>query len=105
MRGKPLNGQIRTQKHRITALARHAVIRSATDSVHSGFIIAAPQERTGLVQWPLPPLAPPPLTAVTRFRATFTNPASSPTYVHCTMVYAAAGNGGLLCHAWLDRVP
>lgn len=42
--------------------ARHAVITSPTDSVHSGFIIAAPQERIGLRQAPL---------GVTRFRVTF----------------------------------
>ncbi len=44
--------------------ARHAVINSPSDSVHSGFIVAAPQERIGLAQAPL---------GVTRFRVTFTN--------------------------------
>lgn len=44
--------------------ARHAVINSPTDSVHSGFIVAAPQERIGLAQSPL---------GVTRFRVTFTH--------------------------------
>jgi plastocyanin len=45
--------------------ARHAVIGSPTDSVNSGFLIAAPQERVGLPQSP---------QAVTRFRVTFTTP-------------------------------
>jgi plastocyanin len=45
--------------------ALHAVIHSQTDSVHSGFIAAAPQERIGLAQAPL---------GVTRFRVTFTHP-------------------------------
>lgn len=45
--------------------ALHAVIHSQTDSVHSGFIAAAPQERIGLAQAPL---------SVTRFRVTFTKP-------------------------------
>jgi plastocyanin len=44
--------------------ARHAVINSTSDSVHSGFIVATPQERIGL------PQAPP---GVTRFRITFTH--------------------------------
>jgi plastocyanin len=43
--------------------ARHVVITSPSDSAHSGFIVAAPQERIGL------PLTPP---GVTRFRVTFT---------------------------------
>ena len=42
--------------------ARHAVINAPTDSAHSGFIAAAPQERTGLAQAPI---------GVTRFRVTF----------------------------------
>jgi plastocyanin len=42
--------------------ARHATISSAADNVHSGFIVAAAQERTGSAQ--LPP-------GVTRFRVTF----------------------------------
>jgi len=42
--------------------ARHAVINSTTDSVHSGFIVAASQERVGLAQSPL---------TFTRFRVTF----------------------------------
>jgi plastocyanin len=43
--------------------ARHATINSTSDSVHSGFILAEPQERGGLPQAPL---------GVTRFRITFT---------------------------------
>ncbi len=49
--------------------ARHATISSATDSVHSGFIAPAPQERTGLAQAP---------AGVTRFRVTFTHPGTFP---------------------------
>jgi plastocyanin len=45
--------------------ARHAVIGSPTDTVNSGFLIAAPQERVGLAQSP---------QTVTRFRVTFTSP-------------------------------
>lgn len=45
--------------------ARHAIISSTSDAVHSGFITEAPQDRTGLAQAPL---------GVTRFRVTFTQP-------------------------------
>jgi plastocyanin len=45
--------------------ARHAIINSSSDAVHSGFITQAPQDRTGLAQAPL---------GVTRFRVTFTQP-------------------------------
>jgi plastocyanin len=45
--------------------ARHAIISSPSDVVHSGFITAAPQDRIGLPQAPL---------GVTRFRVTFTQP-------------------------------
>lgn len=45
--------------------ARHAIINSTTDNVHSGLITQAPQERTGVAQ-------PPP--GVTRFRVTFPAP-------------------------------
>jgi len=45
--------------------ARHAFINSRADSVHSGFIAAAPEERIGLAEAPL---------GVTRFRVTFANP-------------------------------
>jgi plastocyanin len=44
--------------------ARHAVINSTTDSVHSGFVVAASQERVGLPQSPV---------GVTRFRVTFSH--------------------------------
>lgn len=44
--------------------ALHATINSTSDSVHSGFIVAEPQERTGLAQTP---------PATTRFRVTFTH--------------------------------
>jgi len=54
--------------------ARHAVINSTSDSVHSGFIFAAPQERTGLAQSP---------PSVTRFRIRFAHPGTYP-YI-CTL--------------------
>jgi plastocyanin len=44
--------------------ARHATINSTADSAHSGFIIAAQQDQTGLPQTP---------AGVTRFRVTFTH--------------------------------
>jgi plastocyanin len=47
----------------------HAVISLPTDSVHSGFIIAAPQERIGVPQAPL---------GTTRFRVTFKKPGFFP---------------------------
>jgi plastocyanin len=47
--------------------ARHAVLNSPSDVVHSGFITQAPQDRTNLPQSPVS-------TTVTRFRATFTGP-------------------------------
>jgi plastocyanin len=49
--------------------ALHAVINSTSDSVNSGLIIAAPQERIGLLQAPL---------GVTRFRITFTHAGTYP---------------------------
>ncbi|MEP6872210.1 MAG: plastocyanin/azurin family copper-binding protein [Anaerolineaceae bacterium] len=49
--------------------ARHGTVASPSDSVHSGFIVAAPQERTGLKQAPL---------GVTRFRVTFPNAGTFP---------------------------
>lgn len=49
--------------------ARHAVLNAPSDSVHSGFLLAGPQERTGLPQ--LPPF-------VTKFRITFTHPGTYP---------------------------
>jgi plastocyanin len=45
--------------------ARHAIISSPSDTVHSGFISESPQDRIGL------PQAPP---SATRFRVTFTQP-------------------------------
>jgi plastocyanin len=45
--------------------ARHAAIGSPTDSVNSGFLSPAPQDRAGLAQSP---------PGVTRFRVTFTSP-------------------------------
>lgn len=49
--------------------ARHGVLKSPSDSVHSGFLQAAPQDRTGLAQ------APP---GATRFRVTFSSPGIYP---------------------------
>jgi plastocyanin len=49
--------------------ARHAIITSPADNVHSGFIVSPPQDRIGLAQ------APP---GVTRFRVTFTSPGVFP---------------------------
>ena len=49
--------------------ARHAVINSTSDRVHSGFIAGAPQDQIGLEQSPL---------GVTRFRITFTHPGTYP---------------------------
>jgi plastocyanin len=45
--------------------AKHAVVSSPGATVNSGFLIAAPQDRTGLAESPL---------GVTRFRVTFTSP-------------------------------
>ncbi len=45
--------------------ARHTVLSSPSESVHSGFLVAIPQDRTFLAQSPL---------GVTRFRVTFTSP-------------------------------
>jgi len=49
--------------------ALHATVASVFDSVHSGFIVAAPQDRIGLAQAPI---------GVTRFRITFTKPGAYP---------------------------
>jgi plastocyanin len=49
--------------------ALHATITSSSDSVHSGFIVSAPQERLFLPQAPL---------GTTRFRITFTSPGVYP---------------------------
>src|SRR5713101_1730207 len=57
--------------------ARHAVLTSPTDNVHSGFLVAALQDR-GPPPPPPPALFPAPLAqsplSVTRFRVTFTTP-------------------------------
>ena len=45
--------------------ARHAVVGSPADSVNSGLLVLASQDRNGLAQSPL---------SVTRFRVTFTSP-------------------------------
>ena len=45
--------------------AEHAVLGAPGGNLHSGFLVAAPQERRGLAQSPL---------AVNRFRVTFTSP-------------------------------
>jgi plastocyanin len=49
--------------------ALHATISSTADSVHSGFILSAPQDEIGSPQTPLAP---------TRFRITFTKPGVYP---------------------------
>ena len=54
--------------------ARHAVISSTSDAVHSGFITEGPQDRTGLAQAPL---------SATPFRVTFTAPGVYP--CKCTL--------------------
>jgi plastocyanin len=62
--------------------ARHAVIRSASDNVHSGFIQSAPQDRIGLPQSPL---------GVTRFRVTF---AKAGTYQYICALHDGLGMNG-----------
>ncbi len=49
--------------------ARHVTITSPSVSAHSGFIVAAPQDRIGLAQSPI---------GATRFRVTFPNPGVFP---------------------------
>ena len=49
--------------------ARHGVLNSPSDSVHSCFLQAAPQDRVGLAQAP---------SGVTRFRVTFSKPGIYP---------------------------
>jgi plastocyanin len=53
--------------------ALHGTISSNADSVHSGLIVAPPQERLGLPESP-----PKPPLGVTRFRVTFTNAGTFP---------------------------
>jgi plastocyanin len=62
--------------------ARHGVINSTSDSMHSGFIQAAPQDRIGLAQAPL---------GVTRFRVTFSNPG---TYSYICALHDGSGMTG-----------
>jgi len=63
----PLNNQIPPSANVTVDAdgARHAIINSPSDVVHSGFITEAPQDRTALPQAPL---------SATRFRVTFTQP-------------------------------
>jgi len=58
--------------------ARHAIINSTMDSVHSGFIAQAAHERAGVAQAPAPIAQVQPPVGVTRFRVTFTNPGTYP---------------------------
>jgi plastocyanin len=62
--------------------ARHGVINSSSDSMHSGFILGAPQDRIGLAQAPL---------GVTRFRVTFSNPG---TYSYICALHDGSGMRG-----------
>jgi plastocyanin len=58
--------------------ARHAIISSTADNVHSGFIAPAAHERNGVPQAPAPVAQVQPPVGVTRFRVTFTNPGKYP---------------------------
>lgn len=58
--------------------ARHAIINSTMDSVHSGFIAQAGHERGGVPQAPAPIAQVQPPVGVTRFRVTFTHPGIYP---------------------------
>lgn len=58
--------------------ARHAMITSTTDSVHSGFIAPAAHERNGVPQAPAPVAQVQPPVGVTRFRVTFMTPGTYP---------------------------
>jgi len=58
--------------------ARHAIINSTADNVHSGFIAQAAHERAGVPQAPAPVAQTQPPGPVTRFRVTFTNPGTYP---------------------------
>ena len=62
--------------------ALHGTIKSASDIVHSGFIVAALQEQTGQRQQPL---------SVTRFRVTFTTPG---TYRYMCVLHGSLGMMG-----------
>ena len=58
--------------------ARHAIINSTSDSVHSGFIAQAGHERGGVPQAPAPVAQVQPPVGVTRFRVTFMTPGTYP---------------------------
>lgn len=58
--------------------ARHAIITSTTDSVHSGFIAPAGHERNGVAQAPPQVAQVQPPVGVTRFRVTFMTPGTYP---------------------------
>ena len=58
--------------------ARHAIINSTSDSVHSGFIAQAGHERSGVPQAPAPVAQAQPPVGVTRFRVTFMTPGTYP---------------------------
>ena len=58
--------------------ARHAIINSTSESVHSGFIAQAGHERGGVPQAAAPVAQVQPPVGVTRFRVTFTNPGTYP---------------------------
>jgi plastocyanin len=64
--------------------ARHAVIGSPSDSVNSGFLSPAPQDRPGLAQSP---------PGVTRFRVTFTSPGA---YQYVCAVHDQLGMKGTI---------
>lgn len=67
--------------------ARDAVLTSPADSVHSGFLVAALQDRTGLPQSPV---------GVTRFRVTFTAPGTF-NYV-CVLHVGLGMTGQVIVH-------
>ena len=58
--------------------ARHAIISSTADNVHSGFIAQAAHERNGVPQAPAPVAQVQPPVGVTRFRVTFMTPGTYP---------------------------
>ncbi len=58
--------------------ARHAIISSTADNVHSGFIAPAAHERNGVSQAPAPVAQVQPPVGVTRFRVTFMTPGTYP---------------------------
>ena len=58
--------------------ARHAIITSTTDNVHSGFIAPAGHERNGVPQAPPPVAQVQPPVGVTRVRVTFVTPGTYP---------------------------